>query len=225
MKGDFATQPLGILTGGPFTGPFAATGVIHFDGAGKFTGVTSSSFNGAIIFPFPAVGVYSVTADCFVTVLETTLQIAFEGYIGNGKNDVVLLQPDPGAITVNLLRRLLISNCTTSTLKDTWAIQAVGSNTKTESRFAQNGRLKFDGNGNFSGVTASSVNGDIRRTPVTGTYQVDGECNFTARLVDKAGVVSTIFGTLFGVGNEFLFIYRDDGLVISGQARRAVDVN
>ena len=225
MKGDFATQPQGILTEGPFAGPFAATGVIHFDGAGRFAGVATSSFNGGVIFPFDAVGYYDVSADCFLSLLETTLRIGFEGYISNTKNEVVLFQPDPGAITVNTLRRVLIPSCATSTLKDTWAIQAVGSNIITGGKFAQNGRLKFDGNGVFSGVTASSVNGAIVRTAVTGTYRVDGECNFKGRIVDKDGVVSHIFGTLFDAGNQFIYIYSEDGLVIPGQGRRAVDVN
>ena len=225
MKGDFATQPQGILTEGPFAGPFAATGVIHFDGAGKFSGVATSSFNGGVIFPFDAVGNYGVTPDCFVTILETTLQIAFEGFLSNTKNEVVLFQPDPGAITVNTLRRQLISNCTDVSLKDTYAIQAAGSNIITGGKFAQNGRIKFDGAGKFTGVTASSVNGAILRTPITGTYRVDQECNFLARFTDKDGVVSHIFGTLFEAGTQFIFIYSEDGLVVSGQGRRAVDVN
>lgn len=225
MKGDFATQPIGILTEGPFAGPFAATGVIHFDGAGRFSGVATSSFNGGVIFPFEAVGDYGVTPDCFVTILETTLRIAFEGFLSNTKNEVTLFQPDPGAITVNTLRRVLIPNCTTSSLKDTYAIQATGSNIITGGRFAQNGRVKFDGAGNFTGVTASSIQGAIVRTPITGTYSVDHECNFKARFTDKDGVVSHIFGTLFDAGVQFIFIYSEDGLVVSGQGRRAVDVN
>ena len=225
MKGDFATQPQGILTEGPFAGPFAATGVIHFDGAGRFSGVATSSFNGGVIFPFDAVGDYGVTPDCFVTILETTLRIAFEGYLSNTKNEVVLFQPDPGAITVNTLRRVLISNCTNVNLKDTYAFQASGSNIITGGKFAQNGRLKFDGAGNFTGVTASSVNGAILRTLVTGTYRVDQECNFQARFTDKDGAVSHIFGTLFDAGTQFIFIYSEDGHVVTGQGRRAVDVN
>jgi hypothetical protein len=225
MKGDFATQPNGFLTEGPFAGPFAATGVIHFDGAGTFSGVATSSFNGGVIFPFLAVGFYGVTNDCFVTILETTLQIRFEGYLSATKNEVVLLQPDAGSISVNTLRRTLISDCTNASLSNNWAIEAAGNNIVTGGHFSQNGRLKFDGNGTFSGVTASSINGVIARTTVTGEYSVDSECNFHARIVDKDGVISHIFGTLFDGGSELNFIYSDDGLVIFGQARRAVDVN
>ena len=91
-------------------------------------------------------------------------------------------------------------------------------------KFAQNGRLKFDGAGNFDGVTASSVNGLFGRTTVSGTYAVDSECNFKARIVDKDGNISHIFGTLFDSGNQLIFIYSEDGTVIPGSGRRAIDV-
>ena len=58
---------------------------------------------------------------------------------------------------------------------------------------------------------------------MTGTYRVDGECNVFARLTDKDGVISHIFGTVFDEGNQFLLMYSDDGLVIGGQGKRSVD--
>ena len=176
MQGEFATQPQGILTIGPFAGPFAATGIIHFDGVGRFEGVATSSFNGSIIFPFDAVGTYTMTPDCFLFVFEETLRISFEGYMSRDKNAVVLFQPQDTAITTNVLRRVLLSSCTAATLSDNWTIQATGSNIITSGSFAQNGRLRFDGNGNFTGVTASSLNGVIVRNTITGTYQMDADC-------------------------------------------------
>lgn len=223
LQGSFATQPQGILTIGPFAGPFAATGIIHFDGVGRFDGVATSSFNGSIIFPFDAIGTYSVTPDCFVDIFEETLRIAFEGYIAKGKNEVVLFQPQDTAITTNLLRRLLLPSCNAATLNNNWTIQATGSNIITSGSFAQNGRLRFDGDGNFTGVTASSLNGVIVRNTITGTYRMNADCTFTARFLDESSQLSNFYGTMFGDGSEFIFIYSNDGLVITGQARKGVE--
>ena len=222
MKGDFATQPQGFFTLGPVAGPFAANGVIHFDGVGKFTGVATSSFNGGIIYPFDAVGTYTVGADCRVVVFETTLSITFEGYFANNKNEVVLFQPDRAAVTVNILRRqnLTPGDCIPAKLRDTWAIQAAGDIIETGGRFAQNGRLTFDGTGGLTGLTNSSINGQIARETVRGTYRVDAECNFSARFVNTKGVEASIFGTLFDAGNQFIFIYSDNGLVVTGFGKR-----
>lgn len=220
LRGDFATQPQGILTIGPFAGPFAATGIIHFDGEGRFDGVATSSFNGSVIFPFDAVGSYSVTPDCFVDIFEETLRIAFEGYIAKGKNQVVLFQPQDTAITTNVLRRLQIPPCAAGTLRDGWAIQAEGSNIVTSGSFAQAGRFDFDGNGNLHGVTKSSLNGKIVSHSVNGSYRMNADCTFSARFLDETGKLSNFFGTMFGDGNEFIFLYSNDGIVIPGQARR-----
>ena len=222
MKGDFATQPQGHFTVGPVAGPFAATGVIHFDGAGRFTGVATSSFNGGVIYPFDAVGDYTVTPDCQLKVFETTLRITFEGYLANNKNEVVLFQPDPTSVTVNVLRRtnLTQADCTPSKFRDTWAIQASGDNIATGGKFAQNGRFTFDGIGGLTGNTNSSVNGKIVRETIRGTYRVDFECNFAARFFDSKGAETNIFGTLFDSAKQFIFIVSDDGLVITGFGKR-----
>src|SRR5262249_12161876 len=66
LKGDFATDPHGILLGALppplLSGPFVGVGVLHFDGVKAFAGTTSSSFGGFIVPAFNAVGTYSVTA-------------------------------------------------------------------------------------------------------------------------------------------------------------------
>jgi hypothetical protein len=223
MTGSFATQPQGSLTIGPFAGPFSATGIIHFDGSGRFEGVATSSFNGSVIFPFDAVGTYSVSPDCVLTIFEETLRIAFEGYLTNGKNEAVLFQPQDTAITTNVLRRLLLPSCNNATLNSNWTIQATGSSIITGESFAQNGRFRFDGNGNFAGVTASSFGGVIVHDNISGTYQMGADCNFKARYANNVGQVANFFGTMFGDGREFLFIYSNDGLVITGEALRSVD--
>ena len=223
MAGSFATQPQGFLTIGPFAGPFAATGIIHFDGVGRFEGVATSSFNGSIIFPFDAIGDYSVTPDCFVFIFEETLRIAFEGYLTKDKNEVVLFQPQDTSITTNVLRRLLLPSCHAGTLNNNWAIQATGSSIIASGTFAQNGRFRFDGNGNFTGATASSFNGTVLRNNVTGTYRMNADCTFTARFTNDANQVANFYGTMYGDGREFIFIYSNDGLVITGLARQAVE--
>jgi hypothetical protein len=221
MKGDFATQPQGILTAGPFAGPFAATGVIHFDGAGRFTGVANSSFNGQIIFPFGAEGNYSVTSDCFVTILETTLRIGFEGFMSATKNEVTLVQPDQGAITTNTLRRILNpGNCTNANLNGVWTFQALGTNIAGLSRISQLGRVTFDGKGGFKGTTAVSSEGVIARSNITGTVQVFSDCTFLWKYTDDNGVGPLLFGTFLGAADQFIMNYSVDGVVISGTGRQ-----
>ena len=221
MKGDFATQPQGILTAGPFAGPFAATGVIHFDGAGRFTGIATSSFNGTVIYPFFAEGYYTLSSDCYLSLLETTLRIGFEGYMSATRNEVVLVQPDNGAITTNTLRRVQIpGGCSNANLNGTWTFQALGANIATTTRLSQNARLKFDGKGSFSGVTAVSNQGALERHTINGTVQVFTDCTFLWKYTDETGFGTLLWGTLYGPGDEFIMIYSVDGVVITGVGRQ-----
>lgn len=224
MKGDFATQPAGAIVAGPLAGQFAATGVVHFDGEGRFTGVTTSSFSGNILYPFAATGTYTMTADCFLSVLETTLGLTFEGYLTASGNEVVLFQPDPGAITVNLLRRILLpAGCSNASLDGNWAFQAAGTNFTSGARFAQASRVRFDGKGNFSGTTGYSDEGDFNRRTIGGTVQVNADCTFIMRYFDQTGAATSLFGTFFSRGEQFLLIYSVNGTVITGSGRQAVN--
>ena len=221
VQGAYAVQPQGILTTGPFAGPFSATGIINFDGAGGFTGIATSNFNGHVIYPFGANGTYTVTPDCVVTTLELTLRISFRGFLSATKNEILFLAPDQGSITTNLTRRVTKKACTNADLVDNWAISAVGTDITTGNRIAQNGRLAFDGFGNFTGATYSGIAGAQTSATVAGTYSVNNDCTFQGRAVDAYGTVSHFFGVLFS-DSELIFVYSDDGAVIPGQGRLAV---
>lgn len=230
MKGDFATEPAGTLLlplPPPLpSGPFVATGLLHFDGVNTFSGTTSSSFGGVILPAFAAMGVYSVSPDCIVTVHETTLGIIFEGYFTKDKSQVVHFEPQPGTITTNILHRSQLTTCDASALKDNWVIQDSGTIAgTTNSLFAQNGRFNFDGNGTFHGNTASSTGGTIASHTVTGTYTMASDCTFHATFTDESNNTSKIFGVLYNTGNEFYFDYQDDGTIIAGTGRQAVPSN
>ena len=223
LMGEYATQPIGVLTIGPFAGPFAGTGLIHFDGRGGFAGVATSSFNGTIVFPFNAIGTFTVSPDCFVTIFDQVLRIAFEGYLSKDKERLYFYQPQDTAVTTNILHRLHVSACTKAQLQGNWVMLASGGSIITGGRFAQTGRLRFDAQGIVTGTAGSSVSGAIVRSTFSGTYRVQEDCSFSVRLADENGILSHIYGTLYGDGSKFVFIYSDEGIVVTGVAEQTVD--
>ena len=221
VKGDYATQPKGFLTSGPFAGPFAATGVIHFFGDGSFAGTASSSFNGHVIFPFNARGLYTVTEDCIVTTQEFLTRIRFQGFLSATKNEVVMIQPDEETITLNDVAKIQTpeSGCTQSHLNGKWNLLGDGDNIITANRHAEHTGLSFDGKGAFTGGLISSEGGDIRRTTVSGAYTMNSDCTFRAKLTGGDGRETWLFGVLFGPLDQMYYIHADDGIVIRGGGR------
>jgi hypothetical protein len=223
MKGDFATQPIGILTEGPFAGPFAATGVIHFDGNGKFTGIATSSFLGHVIYPFHADGVYTITPDCFFSLVEETLHIGFIGFLSTTKNEVQMLEPDAGSITTNTLRRLVNLTCTNASLSGNWVLNGSGTNIRNGDHLAELQRVNFDGKGTMIGTLHTSVEGVLSKTVLSGTYTMLSDCTILGRTIDTLGRVRHWYGVIFNSGEQMIYNYSDDGQVFAGQGRTSLN--
>jgi hypothetical protein len=223
MHGDFATQPIGILTAGPFAGPFAATGVIHFDGKGGFTGIATSSFFGHVIYPFHADGIYNITPDCFFSLVEETLHIGFIGYLSTTKNEVQMMEPDASSITTNTLRRLVNLTCTDGSLSGNWVLNGSGTQITNGDHVAQLKRINFDGKGNTIGTLHTSIQGVIGQTTLVGTYTMNSDCTFLGRETDALGNVYHWFGVIFNNGEQMIYNYSDDGQVFAGQGRTSLN--
>jgi hypothetical protein len=223
LKGDFVAQPQGILTAGPFAGPFSATGVVHFDGKGAFTGVATTSFFGHVIYPFPADGTYTVTPDCFVSIVEEVLHIRFVGFFSSSRNEVLMVEPDADSITANTLHRIVDLSCANASLSGNWVLNGTGTYVRNGHRTAQAQRINFDGAGNMTGTRYSSVEGKFSNTTLVGTYAMNRDCTFLGRATDALGNVDLWFGTLFNEGEQIKYNYREDGLVFAGQGRTSLN--
>jgi hypothetical protein len=221
LKGDFATQPTGTIVAGPAAGQFAATGVLHFDGVGKFTGVTTTSLNGQVFYPINPFGTFTVNADCSVAVSEVTLGLHLLGYISATKNEAVFVATDFGVAAIVTIRRIQIDGaCSNASLSGSWTWRAAGPNTVTGLNFSQAFRANFDGKGAFSGVTEFSNQGLLTRIGVTGTVQVQADCTFSLKYTDQSGASSTVFGVLYGPGDQLLMINANNGSLITGDGRK-----
>ena len=222
MQGDWVSQPLGLFTDGPAAGPFAATGSLTFDGAGRFTGVGTFSFGGHIVFPVSSLGSYTLTSDCRLTVFEETLRITFDGWFANGKNDAILIQTDPTSVSVTNVRRRNTASCDVKTMQDSWAISANGDNIVTGTKYAWNYLLAFDGKGSVSGIASKSDNGVITQNGIyAGTYSVNSsDCSFNLNVTDTTGISWGYYGSIFDSAKQIVVIGTDEGLVVTGYGKR-----
>lgn len=222
MQGDWASQPNGLFTEGPAAGPFAATGALRFDGVSRFPGATTASFGGHIVFPFPASGSYTLTADCHLIIFEEVLRLTFDGWFANDKNDAILIETDPTSVSVSNLRRRNTPSCDLKTIQDSWAISANGDNIVTGGKFAWNFLLAFDGKGAVSGIASKSDNGVISQNiPYSGSYSVNSsDCSFSMKLSDNKGNLSGYYGAIFDNARQVIVMANDEGLVVTGYGKR-----
>jgi|SRR5579872_144561 len=125
---------------------------------------------------------------------------------------------DKGCSTVSLLGTF--SRRDTGTVLIAPAAAAVGP-------IALVGTFTFDGNGNVTGASVSSQNGNIGRGTYTGTYTVNPDCTGTIVVQGSGGHAAHYSFVMDDGGSGFQYICTDSGpisIVYSGTARRQFPV-
>ena len=110
LTGGFGIQSTGTLVeGGPGpAGPFAANGLIKFDGNGNLTGNQTVSFNGTIA-PFNSSGTYEVQEDCTLTLKITGdngAQLTASGVIVKRGTEIFIIETDPLTVITGILKKV-----------------------------------------------------------------------------------------------------------------------
>ena len=107
----FGIQTTGtLLEGAPGpAGPFAANGLIKFDGNGNLTTRQTLSLSGAIV-PFNASGTYNVEEDCTLTAKFTDelsgAQISISGVIVKRGTEILIIETDPNTVVSGILKKV-----------------------------------------------------------------------------------------------------------------------
>jgi len=83
--------------------------------------------------------------------------------------------------------------------------------------FADSGSITPDGNGNFSGSSTFSLNGQPQSRTFSGTYTLNSDCRGTAKFSDNLSETINLSLLVAGNGQEIQLIQTDSGTDISGR--------
>ena len=86
--------------------------------------------------------------------------------------------------------------------------------------FADSGSITPDGNGNFSGSSTFSLNGQPQSRTFTGTYTLNSDCRGTAKFSDNLSETINLNLLIAGNGQQIQLIQTDSGTDISGVAQQ-----
>jgi hypothetical protein len=81
-------------------------------------------------------------------------------------------------------------------------------------------RLYLDGAGLVTGWSSVNIRGSWLQGAITGSYSVDQDCSTAFTLTDASGVTGNYAGAVVGQGDSIYVIQTDDGVGVSGFARK-----
>jgi hypothetical protein len=104
LQGTYTLKFEGQIMSGATAGPYAAVGLLAFDGQGGLTLATTQSYNGVLVGPQTILGRYSLGDDCAGGLILNT-GARFDIVADNGGRQIDLLQTNPGNVITGLARK------------------------------------------------------------------------------------------------------------------------
>ena len=204
----------------------AGAGRIVFDAHGGLSGKEWDSTNG-LQETLTFTGSYSVQPDCtgtasLVNSNGRTDHIKF-GLVKGGEGFHFTVT-DPGVVLTGRTTRQGISHCTNRSLSGVFTAAESGSDFNPagveqgdDSLFFT---IRFDGRGNESGSSTTSLNGFSFSDTFTGTYHVNPDCTASASNTFNSGGSDHVNFVLVERGDQIKFISADPGVVFAGTIDR-----
>lgn len=104
LQGTYALTLEGQTLSGSAAGPYAALGVLTFDGQGGVSLVSTQNYNGSILPVSNFIGRYALGIDCAGSIVFNT-GARFDLVTDNGGRQVNLLQTNTGGVVKGLARK------------------------------------------------------------------------------------------------------------------------
>ncbi len=237
LKGSYGFSVDGTLVAPPL--PFVTSGIIVFDGNGSLSGEGPTSFNGVVI-PGTFTGTYTVNPDCtYLDELNSGFSVVHDAgtIVGDGMfREVDVIETDPGIVSFGTYRKTPVGRCSLATLKGTYGVVEHGMVVASNPSFPPipppflvtlSANPTFDGAGNVSGTYTAGFGGFTGTGKFAGTYEVTPDCAYSDELVAHPTGESPLppihhTGVITGEGmlQGVVYIYSDEGTVISGTAKK-----
>ena len=189
------------------------------DGAGKLTGLQTSSNGGVILSNVTTSGTYAISSNCTGTMSITPQGGTASNYnvaVISGAKPLLVIDTDTSTNQVGYAETQGKPTCTTAGIKGTYGISLNGPQLLLDPTVI-GGQISLDGLGNIKGTETASYNGKItKNASLTGTYAINSNCTGTATLTAKNLPALNLNLTVANAGNALIAIETDAGTEVSG---------
>ncbi|MGH7561614.1 MAG: hypothetical protein ACRENB_11425 [Gemmatimonadales bacterium] len=201
-------------TGTTGAGPFAAVGLVTYDGVGRWS--STQTVNRAGFPPEASTGEYQVSADCSGKLFVGGQEVARFALTDRGKQ-LFTLSVVPGETVRGVEKKVGLRACSNATLNGIHGFYRTG--TTPAGPLSAVGVADYDGAGSFEVTQTISRNGTIiHNPPRTDFYEVNADC--TGRLINAATGQDIGRFVVVERGHENFLLSLSPGNAVTGVVRK-----